>query len=111
MVLTEGATSGDGDAGKVGGAGRTNVGDIGSILIEGAVEDVLAGASSLWGTTAGGGVSGNVGSAGGPDMGDAGVTCSVDDGGVTAGDVARLDRDSGERVSSSSSSWSRSSSS
>jgi hypothetical protein len=87
------------------------VGDIGSILIEGAVEGVLAGASSLWCTTAGGGVSGNVGSAGGPDMGDAGVTCSVDDGGITAGDVARLDRDSGERVSSSSSSRSQSSSS
>jgi hypothetical protein len=86
-------------------------GDIGSRFIEGADEGVLAGTSSLGGTVVGGGISGNVGSAGGPDMGGAGVACSVDDGGVAAGDVARLDRDSGERVSSSSSSWSRSSSS
>ncbi len=58
------------------------------------------------GATAGGGVSRNVGGAGGPDVGEASVTCSEDD-----GDVARLDRDSGERLSSSTSSWSRSSSS
>ncbi len=36
MALTEGATTGDGDARKVGGAGGTHVGDIGSMLIEGA---------------------------------------------------------------------------
>jgi hypothetical protein len=111
MALTEGATAGDGDAGKVGRAGGTDVGDIGSRFIEGADEGILAGSSSLGGTATGGGVSGSVGSAGGPDMGGARVACSMDDGGVAASSVARLDRDSGERVSSSMSLWSRSSSS
>jgi hypothetical protein len=81
-------------------------GDGDDCWIESTVKGILAGTLSLWGVAAVGGVSRNVGGAGGPDVGDASVTCSMDDGGV-----AKPDRDSGERLSSSATSWSRSSSS
>jgi hypothetical protein len=76
-----------------------------------AQDSLKAQMASLGGSADRGGVAGNVGSAGGPDMGGGGVVCNMDDGGVAAGGVAGLDRDNGERVSSSLSSCSRSSSS
>ncbi len=81
-------------------------GDGDDCWIESTVKGILAGTITLWGVAAAGGVSRNVGGAGGPDVGDASVTCSMGDGGV-----AKPDRDSGERLSSSTASWSRSSSS